>query len=370
MTFNNTTTVLKQKKIVFIHGLNDYGGTSLIVSGVIQGLTNLGYQTEVYTADSDTPGFLSHLDHVKVYHYKYRKEHFRFFKIFNLLFSQITIFFRLLKYRRQNVIFYVNTIIPFGAALSGFVMRKWVIYHVHEISVQNKLIYGICKRIANFCADDVIYVSNFMRKTKEIKGVRQYVVRNSLSPEFIEHTIPKKQCDVFTVLMICNLAVYKGVIEFVQVARLLPQYRFELVVSATDDEINAFFKHIRFSENLIVHGFQSNVHRFYARANLVLNLSHPDKWLESFGMTILEAMHYELPVIVPPRGGISELVIDDFNGYHIAYNDTDHLVATIISIADNPELYLRLSNGSKEMEKKYNYQEMITSIDSIIRQVN
>lgn len=363
---NKVANITEKSKIVFVHRMNDYGGTSLIISGVIQGLVNLGYPAEVYAAESVTNGFLTHLDNVKITYYKYNKEHFRFFKIFNLIFSQAILFFRLLKYRKQNIIFYINTIFPFGAALAGLFMKKRVIYHVHEISLQDKIFYRFCKKMADICANEVIYVSDFLQKTRMIKSARQYVVRNALSPDFIEHTIPKKEGDVFTVLMICNLVVYKGVLEFVKIARLLPQYRFELVVSADDDEINTFFKNIRFSENLLVHGFNSNVHRFYARANLVVNLSHPDKWLESFGMTILEAMHYELPVIVPTQGGIAELVIDDFNGYHVAYSDTDRLVAKIIAIADNHEIYLRLSRGAKKNKEKYNYKEMIDSINQHI----
>jgi len=210
-------------------------------------------------------------------------------------------------------------------------------------------------------------VSEFVKIKKLIDAPRRFVVHNALSPRFVRNTIPNYHRDEFIVLMLCNLKIYKGVIEFVQIARLLPQYSFELVLNATDDEINSFFKNIRFSENLAVHGSQPSVHRFYARASVVLNLSHPDKWLESFGMTALEAMNYGLPVIVPPRGGISELVVDGYNGYHLSYTDLDKIVATIIKIAENPDLYLELSNGAREMVEKFSYTDMIENIESILK---
>jgi glycosyltransferase involved in cell wall biosynthesis len=84
-------------------------------------------------------------------------------------------------------------------------------------------------------------------------------------------------------------------------------------------------------------------------------------------MTALEAMNYGLPVIVPPRGGISELVVDGYNGYHLSYTDLDKIVATIIKIAENPDLYLELSNGAREMVEKFSYTDMIENIESILK---
>ena len=99
-----------------------------------------------------------------------------------------------------------------------------------------------CKWVAKHTAHDLIYVSEFVKIKKLIDAPRRFVVHNALSPRFVRNTIPNYHRDEFIVLMLCNLKIYKGVIEFVQIARLLPQYSFELVLNATDDEINSFFK--------------------------------------------------------------------------------------------------------------------------------
>ncbi|MDD2564533.1 MAG: glycosyltransferase family 4 protein [Salinivirgaceae bacterium] len=356
-----------QQHIVCVHLINDFGGTSLILSEIIEGLIVKKYTIEVYTSTSSEEGFLSSFINVAYHKFYHRAAKRSFFVVVNLFVLQFLLFFKLLKYYRKPVVFYINTLMPFGAALAARVMRKRVVFHIHEISVKPQFLNWWCKLIAHYCANDVIYVSQFIKRKKELNISRNHVVRNALSPSFITKTIHNRHREDFTILMLCNLKIYKGVIEFVQIARLLPQYRFEMVLNAHEDEINAFFKNIRFSENLIVHSSQPSVHRFYARASLVINLSHADKWLESFGMTVLEAMSYGLPVIVPPRGGISELVVDDYNGYHLSYNDLDSIVAMIIRIAENPELYLRLSNGSQEVLSKYSYEEMIGKVDSILK---
>lgn len=356
--------------IVCVHLQNDFGGTSLVLSEIIEGLLGKGYRIELYSAQSKQNGFLSAFINVKMYSYYYKKSDKAVLSFLYLFVSQIILFFKLLRYRRKKVIFYVNTLKPWGAALAARIMGKRLIFHAHEVSVKPMLLRVWCKWIAKMTADDIIYVSEFVKRKKYIEVPGVHVVYNALSPNFTDKTIQNQHRDEFTILMLCDLKVYKGVIEFGQIARLLPQYRFELVLNATDDEINVFFKNIRFSENLSVYGSQPTVHNFYAKASLVINLSHPDKWLESFGMTILEAMTYGLPVIVPPRGGISELVIDGRNGYHILYSDLDKIVGTIIKIAENPEIYLKLSNGAKEMVKHFSYTDMIDSIERIIKKTN
>lgn len=354
------------RSVVFVHLRNDFGGTSLVLSGIVEGLISRGYQAHVYSAGMRGQGFLSTLAGATVRSYPYRASEIGFFKILNLVCSQFVLFFKLLRFIRKPVVFYVNTMMPYGAMMAGWLMRKRVVVHAHEISVRPRLLDHWCRGCANLFANDVVFVSNFIKQRKQLKVKRQVVVHNALSPLFIAGAMPAPPADNFTVLMLCNLQRYKGVMEFVKIARLLPQYRFELVLNASDDAINAFFKKIRFSENLTVHGAQHNVHPFYERASLVVNLSHPERWLESFGMTVLEAMCYGLPVIVPPRGGISELVVDGENGFHISSGNLDAIVAAIIRIAEEPGLYIRLSEGAREALKRFSYNEMIDAIYSIL----
>ena len=60
---------------------------------------------------------------------------------------------------------------------------------------------------------------------------------------------------------------------------------------------------------------QSDVLAFYNEAYIVLNMSDKTFFIDTFGMTALEAMSAGLPVIIPTEGGIAEMVtngMDDF----------------------------------------------------------
>ena len=67
--------------------------------------------------------------------------------------------------------------------------------------------------------------------------------------------------------------------------------------------------------NLKVYARQKDVVPFYREASVVLNLSNKEQFIETFGLTALEAMVFGLPVIVPTVGGIAEMVEDGVNGW-------------------------------------------------------
>ena len=99
---------------------------------------------------------------------------------------------------------------------------------------------------------------------------------------------------------------------------------------------------------------QSDLKQFYCDANLLLNLSKTDQWIETFGLTILEAMSYGIPTIVPPLGGPVELIRDRQDGYLIASADTKSFYSRIIGLSDDRNLCLDLSRSARERSLKFN----------------
>jgi glycosyltransferase involved in cell wall biosynthesis len=118
------------------------------------------------------------------------------------------------------------------------------------------------------------------------------------------------------------------------------------VLNATRYNIDCFFAGFILPPNLYVHSTQSNVHPFYERASIVLNLSRHDQWIEPFGMTALEAMYYRKPVIVPSIGGIAELVDDHVNGFCVDTSDINVVVEKIVLLSTNQSLYIRMSDAA------------------------
>ena len=161
------------------------------------------------------------------------------------------------------------------------------------------------------------------------------------------------------ILMICSMKWYKGVFEFIELANVLTFCQFRLVLNASEKEIASFFKGRILPENLEILPVQTNVHPHFQWADLVLNLSRPDGWVETFGLTILEAMAYHLPVIVPPIGGITELVENGKNGYKIDCRNPASLSRTAIEILQDNTLYESLQDHAAQKVKNFTEENFV-----------
>ncbi|MEL6864880.1 MAG: glycosyltransferase family 4 protein [Bacteroidota bacterium] len=358
----------KNKQIIAVHLLNDYSGSPLVFSTILKGLIRRGYQTTLFTSSSQ--GFLSDLD-AQYHHLSYRWLPGRWIRLMAYLWSQLYLLLTLLRYRQQNVIIYVNTLLPFGAALAGVLMGKPVIYHIHETSVSPALLKRFLRWVANRTASEAIFVSHYLQEQEALNKVNGHTIYNGLSSAFLKAANLKNKRDqqeAFRLLMLCSLRDYKGVREFTQLASMLPDCQFDLVLNADQAAIDTYFAKLKISPNLHIYPSQSNVHQFYQKADLVLNLSHPEQWIETFGMTILEAMHYGIPCIVPPIGGPTELIEDGQEGYLTDQRNIDQLFQQINYLKTQPQAYQQMANKARLKSQSFSSQVMINQVHHLVHQ--
>ena len=357
------------KKIICAHLYNDFSGSPLVLSTVIKSFKSNGNPVEIITS-TEAPGFLSDLA-VKIKSNNYKFVNNRYLRLVLFLVCQVRMFFQTLQYRQEDVVIYVNTLLPFGVAIAGKLMGKKVIYHFHETSLNPLLLKTFLKWIAAKTATEVIYVSEFLKKQEGLPMISGKVIYNCLSDDFIKKAkIPILQTtkkSPFRVLMLCSLKRYKGVVEFLNLAKSLPNLVFDLVLNATSDEIDLFFKEYDLPKNINLFPKQNNVHPFYRKSNLVLNLSHPEDWIETFGMTLIEAMEYGLPVIAPPVGGPKELVIAGFNGYLIDQRNEKEMILKIKKIVNDQGFYRQLSQNAIQFAKKFSKQNVEGQILDLVK---
>ena len=118
--------------------------------------------------------------------------------------------------------------------------------------------------------------------------------------------------------------------------------------------------------NLSILSRQEDVAKFYQQASVVLNLSDRRLFIETFGLTALEAMTAGLPVIVPTEGGIAEMVDDAVNGYKIDVADLDRIGDAIKKLLTDKTKYIQMAENALLCAKKFNADDMIERVEKIL----
>lgn len=357
---------MKTKRILAVHLLNDFSGSPFVLSQSLRLLIREGYAVELFTATPSGNGFLSGISGLKSHRLFYRWHKNRWLTLLFFLYSQAALFFRLLVYTRRSDLVYINSLLPFGAALAAKLRGCKIIYHIHEVSVQPPLLKRFLLEVANRTASRGLFVSEDLRKRTVFRKPAR-VVYNALPDEFVAKALcqpGKKPSTPFTILMACSLKKYKGVHEFVACAGRLSGFRFVLVLNASPAAIRDFFRKLSMPSNLELVPAQQDLHPYYQASDVVMNLSRPGEWVETFGMTVLEAMYYRKPVIVPPVGGVIELVTDEVEGYRVDSASLDELCNRLEMLAGCQDLYRSLSLQAFKKAKQFTR----TRFESAIRE--
>ncbi len=105
---------------------------------------------------------------------------------------------------------------------------------------------------------------------------------------------------------------------------------------------------------------------FYNTSSIVLTLTNPKLAIETFGLTTLEAMANALPVIVPIKGGIAELVEDGVNGFKTDVNDMELIEKQISMLFGAKEYYIKMAKKAWSYSKAYDAGQMRMQIEMIL----
>lgn len=357
------------KRIVAIHLLNDYSGSPKVLMQLLKTWTKHGIETHLFTSGG-RKGFLSDIPQVKNHSFWYRFSPNPMIRIYHFFLCQFLLMIKLLFFLKRKDILYINTVLPFGAAIAGKIKGCKIIYHIHETSIKPAIFKNLLFGIAKFTAYKIVFVSEFLLKQESLIK-NQVLLYNVLEQDFVEKAdqFQSQEKTVPVVLMICSLKIYKGVDEFLQLALKNPHYIFKLVVNASEKEIKDYFGIREIPKNLKIFSTQTDTHPFYREASLIVNLSHTDLWVETFGLTILEGMRYRLPAVVPPIGGVTELVTNGENGFWINSKNIDELSEKINYILKDKMVYQSFSDASYAkslmFSEEYFEKESINLISSL-----
>lgn len=363
--------------IVFVHLFNDRSGSPRVLCSAIAALRQEQDRSRLFIG-SDGSGCLNEVG-IEIMRYWYRRTPYRPLTLATYLISQLALIIRLFCMRdiSRDALIYVNTLLPFGAAIYGWLSGRPVVYHLHEVSLTPAPLKWFLMAIARRTARCLIYVSDFHHGRLPIEGVPAAIVHNSIDDDFLKRARDSvylhRYKGEFNVLMLASLRDYKGVPEFLDLANRLrnrPDIRFNLVVNDDELAIMSYFHDTDMPPNMSVHPRTEDPGAHYAKASLVLNLSRPDLWVETFGLTLLEAMAYGIPVIAPPIGGPAEVVRHEQDGFLVDSRNRNELAARVLHLADDAGLCLRFSAAARSRASVFSQAAFTQKLRQVISKIN
>lgn len=369
--------IIHPKRIVCIHLYDDYSGSTNVFAQVLMHLEAAGHHLSIIVADVGEPGFVRSRWPVTTVPYAFHRSKKR--AALSYVFSQLVTFFKVLNLClfRQYDLVYVSTLLPAGAVLAGWISRSRVIVHSHEVGMGTRALFSVTSYLTRRFATKILCVSRFVAETVAWPLSKVVVVHNSLDKQvWLEArahglmNLNRKPNARFRCSMACSLRIYKGVDSFLHLALMLPEIDFELIVNCELAELEEFSSSNLIPPNVTLIRRPRSVLQHFSQSDLVLNLSHADGWIETFGMTLLEAMACGVPVIAPTVGGCGELFEHGFGGWHIDSRDLNALSALIQSLKIDPVIHSKARRFAFMNAEKFSpniFSEKITKVFDINR---
>ena len=199
---------------------------------------------------------------------------------------------------------------------------------------------------------------------------------NKVSEEEEKQDTEPAEHDGLVVGMAGRINRWKGQKLFVDAAQkvheILPEVRFQIAGEAYSGEeklkedLIAYIAEKKLEDTVILLGQVNDMPSFYRGLDLfVLPSIQP----EPFGLVVIEAMEYGIPVIATNHGGPAEILDDGVDGYLVDYQNADQMAARIVELMSDAEK--RKSIGERGQEKKrreFSVSAMVGNIETIFEE--
>lgn len=220
--------------------------------------------------------------------------------------------------------------------------------------------YGPAIRHALMRSDAVTAVSAWLeRETRRVLAVDRpiEVIHNFFEPQPPRRTREEVRRELgvdreVVVLHASNLRALKRIdLLLATAARIRPREAFKLVILAGSD-FAPYVEDVRrlgLTDRVIVRERVSAIEDYLQAADLGLFTSD----LESFCLSLLEAMCFACPCVATAVGGISEVVTSGTTGLLVPAGDVDALVYAVESLIRDPARRLALGQAARQRAREF-----------------
>ena len=157
-----------------------------------------------------------------------------------------------------------------------------------------------------------------------------------------------------------RLTKEKGIFDFIQLSRLMPNYEFRVAGTRT-----AVLDNVDIPQNLKFVGFldAAQLRDFYCKAKVIVFPSH---LYEGFPMTFLEAFICKTPIIAYNLSAMPEIVEDGKEGFIVEVGDLCTIREKIELLFNNEKLWTEISKNTElKYLQKYSVQSYYNKLSEL-----
>lgn len=255
--------------------------------------------------------------------------------------------------------------------------NKFKLVHTQHLCIEDKVLFTniLLKNIR------IITVSNGARanliekyriKSNKITTVYNTIEKENENNDIDDRLIRLKKENKFIVGHISRLVEYKGIYDFIEIAKRVSKYTNDIkfVIIGDGEEKEKLIKCINENnlEDVIFYlGKKSNVINQLKYIDLLLLCSY----IEGLPLTPIEAFFRSVPVIATNIKGTNEEIENGVNGYLINVKDIEGFANKILEIYENKNIYSHLKNGCyKVFNDKFDEDRYINEHKKIYEDLN
>lgn len=219
----------------------------------------------------------------------------------------------------------------------------------------------------------VVVASEYMKQLMIQNGMKDEKL-SVLPPHFISsetETVNTIGGDGQTVLFVGRLEYEKGIPYLLKAIERLPK-RFRLIVTgdgSRQQEYKTLAEQMGLADRVQFLGWvcEDDLHGLYRQATVSVV---PSIMPEPFGKVGIEAMANGCPVVAFDVGGISDWLIDGFNGFLVPSLDVEAFADRLLCLLNDPDLALRMGQaGKKYVLETFTEEKHIQQLEQIFNEV-
>jgi glycosyltransferase involved in cell wall biosynthesis len=239
---------------------------------------------------------------------------------------------------------------------------KPLVFHVHALEIDrsaepvNQTIFEI-EKYGMMESDQIIAVSQYTKNRicqyYDVPADKIKVVYNGVFKEQIQHISEKQNLSskYKTILFLARVTYQKAPMHFIEVAQKILSYRkcIQFVIAGSGDMLRSTIEKVAaFRLGTDIHFTKFMTREDCLRLYRVSDIYVMPSISEPFGLTCLEAIGQNIPVVISKQSGVSEVI---HSALKADFWDIDKMVSHICDLIDSPALKNELTkNANNELQ--------------------